>query len=214
LHRAIAAREFVMLGRMRATADQRGRRLRRAAPALAAIPLAVCAVALAAPSKAVVIADKTADVSGALDIQRASVNLAADGRLRAVVTFAAKVDPKDLLAKTGPPGSACLRIWTVAAADPAVSRPDHLVCVTADKDAKLRASVLEQGDAGLPRRTATAAVTENSSGRSFVMRMSQSALGRPSLIRFAVESTRPGCERTSCIDTAPDAGAVRRFRLK
>ena len=52
------------------------------------------------------------------------------------------------------------------------------------------------------------------SGRSIVVRISQSSLGRPELIRFAVESTRPGCERVSCVDEAPDKGAVRRFRVR
>ena len=54
----------------------------------------------------------------------------------------------------------------------------------------------------------------NDSKRSFILRVSQSSLGRPELIRFAVESTRPGCARVSCIDQAPDDGAVRRFRLR
>jgi hypothetical protein len=57
-------------------------------------------------------------------------------------------------------------------------------------------------------------VTANASGRSFIVRVSQSALGRPALIRFAFESTRPGCDRVSCIDTVPDGGATRRFRLR
>jgi hypothetical protein len=119
-----------------------------------------------------------------------------------------------MLAKAGPPGSACLRIWTDADADPTATRPDHLVCVTAGKDEKFRAGVFEQRDGGLPRRAGSATVTADSKGRSFVVRVSQSALGRPALIRFAIESTRPGCERTICIDTVPDGGATRRFRLR
>jgi hypothetical protein len=107
-----------------------------------------------------------------------------------------------------------VRVWTDPEADPAATRPDRLVCVTADKDAKLRAGVFQQPDSGLPRRAGPASVTANASGRSFVIRVSQSALGRPALIRYAIESTRPGCDRTSCIDTVPDAGAVRRFRLR
>ncbi len=177
----------------------------------AALPVAA---ALAAPSSPVAVADPTGDVAGPLDIQRATLSLAADKRLRLAVTFAAEVTPKELVAKTGPPGSTCMRIWTDAKADPAVTRPDRLVCVTADKDGKLRAGVFEQRDAGLPRRTGSATVSANSSGRSVVIRMSQSTLARPALIRFAVESTRPGCDRVSCIDSVPDAGAVRRFRLR
>ena len=202
------------------TPGEQARRRRRRAPLVVALtaaalaPLAALALAAAPPSKPVVLSDETGDVSGALDIQRASLSRASDGRLRAVFTFAAKVTPKAMLATTGPPGSACLRIWTAADADPQAMRPDRLVCVTADKDEKLRAGVFQQQDAGLARRTASASVTANASGRSFVVRVAQSALGRPAIIRFAFESTRPGCERVSCIDSVPDGGATRRFRLR
>jgi hypothetical protein len=200
---------------MRAWGEQRLPRRRRALwLGAVAVTLLPVAAALAAASKPIVLSDPSGDVSGPLDIQRASLSRGSDGRLRIVATFAAKVAPQELLAKTGPPGSTCARIWTDPAADPAATRPDRLVCVTADKDAKLRAGVFEQRDSGLPRRIAAAAVGANSSGRSFVVRVSQSALGRPARIRFALESTRPGCERIACIDTAPDAGAVRRFRLR
>jgi hypothetical protein len=86
--------------------------------------------------------------------------------------------------------------------------------VTAGKDEKFRAGVFEQPDGGLPRRAGAATVRASSDGRSFLLRVAQSALARPALIRFAMESTRPGCERTSCIDTVPDGGATRRFRLR
>ena len=122
--------------------------------------------------------------------------------------------PRDLLADSGPPGSVCLRVWTAADADPRSTRPDRLVCVTARSASELRASVLEQRDAGLPRRVGSASVRRNASGRSLIVRISQSALGRPGRIRFAAESTRPGCERASCIDTAPAAPATRVFRLR
>jgi len=195
-------------------AEQRRRAARLGALTAAVAPLAVCTALAATPSGPVVVADSVDDVTGSLDIQRASLHRAADGRLRAVLTFAAKVTPKSLIATTGPPGSMCVRIWTGPETDPAATRPDRLVCVTADGDAKLRASVLEQRNAGLPRRTATASVTASASGRSFVIRFAQSSLGRPKLIRFGLESTSPGCERTSCIDTAPDAGAVKRFTVR
>lgn len=199
---------------MRPPGEQRPRLLCLGVLTAAVVPL-LAAVALAAtPSKPFVLADAPTDVSGPLDIQRAGLQLATDGRLRAVVTFAAKVTPKDMLVKTGPPGSVCLRIWTDPDADPAATRPNRLVCVTADKDGKLRAGVFDQPDAGLPRRAGPATATANASGRSFVVRISQTALGRPELIRVAFESTRPGCDRVSCIDNVPDAGAVRRFRLR
>jgi hypothetical protein len=179
--------------------------------AAATLPLAG---ALAAPSKTLVLADPTGDVSGPLDIKRAALGLGADGRLRIVLTFAAKVAPKDLLAKAGPPGSICARVWTATDADPTATRPDKLVCVTAGKDAKLRAGVYDQPDSGLPRRTGAAAVSASASGRSVVVRVAQSTLGRPKLIRIGFESTQSGCDRVSCVDNAPDAGAVRRFRLR
>lgn len=199
---------------MRPPGVQRRQLLRLGVLTAAAVPLVVAAALAAAPSKPFVVSDAPDDVSGPLDIQRAGLQRAADGRLRAVVTFAAKVTPKDMLAKTGPPGSVCLRIWTDPDLDPAATRPNRLVCVTADKDAKLRAGVFDQPDAGPPRRAGPATVTANASGRSFVVRVSQTALGRPQVIRVAFESTRPGCDRVSCIDNVPDAGAVRRFRLR
>lgn len=170
--------------------------------------------ALAAASKTIVLADPKMDVSGALDIQRGQLGLGADGRLRAVVTFAAEVTPKTMLATSGPPGSTCVRVWTAADADPAAMRPDRLVCVTARSQDELRGGVFEQQGAGLPTRIADASVRANASGRSLVIRFAQSALGRPARIRFAFESTRPGCERPSCVDTVPDGGVTRPFRLR
>ena len=64
------------------------------AGAIAAAVLApVVAVAVAAPSKTVAISDPKGDVDDGPDIQRAQLGLASDGRLRAVVTLAEKVDP-------------------------------------------------------------------------------------------------------------------------
>lgn len=180
--------------------------------ATAVAALAV-AGAVAAVTKTVKLTDPTGDVAGPLDLQRASLSLASDGRLRAVVTVAQKIDPSGMLSKSGPPGSVCLKIWTDPQADPAATRPDRLVCVTAKSKDGLRASVLAQAGAGLPTFAGSAAVALNKSARSMVIRVSQTALGKPALIRFAVESTRPGCVRVSCVDQVPDNGAVRRFRL-
>jgi hypothetical protein len=134
--------------------------------------------------------------------------------VRAVLTFAAKVAAGTLLASSGPPGSACLRIWTDPEADPAATRPDRLVCVTARSARRLRAGVFDQRDAGLPRRVGPASVKASASGRSIAVRFSQSSLGRPAVIRFGAEATPPGCDRPACVDTVPDGGAVRRFRLR
>lgn len=191
----------------------RGRALAAVTVACAAAGLTV-AVAFAAPSKTVTLADPKADVTGALDLQRTSLNLGSDGRLRAVVTLVGKLEPQAMLADSGPPGSICVKVWTAKDADPTATRADRLVCVTAVSKDALRASVLSQASAGLPVSVGTASVKVNKSKRSIVVRISQSSLGRPELIRFAFESTRPGCERVSCVDQSPDKGAVRRFRVR
>jgi hypothetical protein len=198
---------------MRSRREPRGRRL-PAVVASATAALLVAAGALAATSKIVVVSDPAGDVSGPLDLRRASLRRASDGRLRAVLTLTGKVDPKAMLAGSGPPGSVCLKVWTAPDVDPTVTRADRLVCITAREDESLRASVLEQRRVGLPRRVGAASVRVPHSRRSFVLLVSQSSLGRPELIRFAVESTRPSCARVSCIDALPDDGAVRRFRLR
>jgi hypothetical protein len=191
--------------------------MRAARPLVLAVAVAVAlplAGAFGAASKTLVLSDPTGDVTSPLDLQRSSLGLGSDGRLRIALTFADKVAPKDLLATTGPPGSMCVRVWTATDADPTASRPDKLICVTADADAKLRAGVYNQPDAALPRRSAPATVSASKSGRSFVLHVAQSAIGRPKLMRVAFEATRPGCDRVSCVDNAPDDGAVRRFRLR
>ena len=124
------------------------------------------------------------------------------------------MSPKTLLAGTGPPGSACMRIWTATDADPASMRPNRLACVTARTDDEFRGGVYEVTGAQLPKRIADASVKQTASGQSIVLRFTQSSIGRPQRIRFAVEATRPGCERVTCIDTLPDGGAARTFRLR
>ena len=179
-----------------------------------ALSVTVVAGALAAPSKTLVITDPKQDVGGALDLTRVSLQRTSDGRLRAALSFADKVSPKTLLAGTGPPGSTCLRIWTAADADPAVMRPDRLACVTARTDDEFRGGVYEVTGAQLPKRVADASVKLTASGQSIVLRFTQTSIGRPQRFRFAVEATRPGCERVTCIDTLPDGGRARTFRLR
>lgn len=179
----------------------------------AAAALAV-AGALAAFSKPLSIADTTEDTSGPLDIERAQISRAKDGRLRARLTFAATISPKALLASDGPPGSACLRVWTERDADSTDIRPNRLVCITARSEDEIRGGVYEQTGLGLPKRVANASAKVSPSRRSLIIRVSQSALGRPRLIRIAAETTRPGCDRISCIDTVPNDGSTRRFRLR
>jgi hypothetical protein len=191
----------------------RARRITIAAIAGAACALVVSA-AFGAASAKIVISDPSDDVAGSLNLTRVSLQRASDGRLRAVLRFADKVTPKTLLARSGPPGSACLRIWTGADADPRATRPDRLVCATARSSEELRGGVYEVTGAALPKRLDDAAVNFSASRRIVVLRFRQSSLGRPARIRFAIESTRPGCERPSCIDTAPDKGRARVFRLR
>ena len=180
----------------------------------AAATALIVAVAFGAAGKTVTIADDEGDVSGVLDVQKASLKLAGDGRLRVAVTFARKIDPRAMLARSGPPGSVCLKVWTEEDADPEATRPDRLVCVTPRTRDELRASVYQQTAPGLPKHIGSASVRVSRSARSLVLRVSQTALGRPALIRFGVESTRPGCARVTCVDQAPDGGAVRRYRLR
>jgi hypothetical protein len=202
---------------MPSTRNRQGRQRRRLlgfwAVVVVAVPLAG-ATALAANPKPVAINDAAGDVGGPLDLQRAALHRSSDGRLRAILTFVGTVSPRTLLASAGPPGSACLRVWTDPAADPRATRPDRLVCVTARSPDELRAGVYQQRGPGLPRRIASSQARTNRSGRSFVLRVTQSSLGSPASIRFAAESTRPDCDRPDCIDTAPDGGGVRLFRLR
>ena len=152
------------------------------------------------------------DVAGKLDLVRTSVGRGPDGRLRAVVTMASTWDGGDLVSANGPPGSICLRIWT--AHQPKEGAPDFLACISARRDGKLSGGVfLARGDDDFPRRAGDATVARPS-GRSVVIRFAQTTIGRPSVIRFAAESTRAGCPRTTCVDTAPNAPSTRRLVLR
>lgn len=171
-------------------------------------------MAAAAPAKVdpVVVRDAKDARPGGLDLTRVQLGRSSDGRLRATLTLAAAWKASDLPAGSGPPGSLCLRLW---GRDGAGARaPDHLVCVTADRDGEeLRGSVMEERPGDLPRRTG-AAVVSRSSARTIAVRFSQSAVGRPARIRFAGEATKPGCARVSCVDTAPDAPKTATLRLR
>jgi hypothetical protein len=199
-------------------ADRRRRtggwRLLAASGVAAAIAALAVSAAPAATSKTVVITDAREDVSGPLDLRRVSLQRASDGRMRAALSFTEKLTPKTLLAGSGPPGSACIRIWTGADADPAAMRPDRLACVTARSDDEFRGGVYDATGAGLPERIAGASVKITAGRTSIVLRFPQSSIGRPQRFRFAAESTRPGCERATCIDAAPAGGRARMFRLR
>lgn len=189
----------------------------RALVACCLITLAVPAAAVLAQSsfkpKTAVVSDETGDARGGkLDLQRVTLGRSKDGRLRSAVTTAQSWTPADLISKSGPPGSVCLRLWTLS--DPPDSPPDYLVCVTAQKGGqKLRGSVLRERNNQLPERVAAAAVSR-ANGRTIIVRFSQSAIARPARIDFSAEATRAGCARVSCIDTAPEAPRTSRFQLR
>lgn len=164
-----------------------------------------------ATPKTIAVRDARDGREGAPDLIRASLGLGTDGRLRAALSFGSALDPADLLADSGPPGSACLRLWTVSS--PPNTKPDRLVCVTAETGPKLRASVLREDATGQLIRVAPAAVALHDD-HILVVRFSQTAMGRPAVVRFAAEATKAGCSRVSCIDVAPDPPKTARLRLR
>jgi hypothetical protein len=176
----------------------------------ALVAAAASAGAAAAP-KPVKTNDAKGDVRSPLDLTRISLARGSDGRLRAALTLASDWDGRALQAEGGPPGSVCVKVWTASA--PPDTPPDFLVCATADKDAGLRGSVLRERPNRLPERVAAAAVSRPSV-RSVTLRFSQTAIGRPAKLAVAAETTRPGCPRVTCIDTAPDAPKTLAFELR
>jgi hypothetical protein len=185
---------------------------RRAAATTGLALLAVAGVAAAQSTPAPVKSpDARGDVRSTLDLTRVQVGRGTDGLLRASVTLAAPWDATTLTAASGPPGSVCLKTWTTST--PPDTPPDYLVCVTADKEGGLRGSVLRERPNKLPERVASAIVTRPSD-RTVLLRFPQSAVGRPATMHVAAESTRPGCARVSCIDTAPNAPATLELKLR
>jgi hypothetical protein len=181
--------------------------------ALATTCLTLAALAgsqLASGASEVVVSDGR-DTSGKLDLVRVSMGRGPDGRLRAVVTMDSSWDGADMVSSTGPPGSVCVRLWT--AHQPKEGAPDFLACVSARRDGKLTGGIFLARGEDFPRRAGDATVARPS-GRSVVIRFAQSTIGRPSVLRFAVESTKAGCVRTSCVDTAPNAPSTRRLVLR
>jgi hypothetical protein len=148
---------------------------------------------------------------GSADVTRLQLGLASDGRLRAAITLAKSLDPKSLLADKGPPGSICLRLWTLT--EPGTVPPDFLVCVTADKDAKLRATISGERVNAQPQRIGSASLSRKSS-RTLVLKFARSRVGTPKkTVRFAVESTKRGCTNVTCVDTLPNAPATATLKL-
>jgi hypothetical protein len=165
-----------------------------------------------APGATVVVRDaRDAHVQGAPDVIRASLGRGPDGRLRAAISLVADLTVADMRSDEGPPGSVCLRVWTVSA--PPNMAADFLVCVTAKSARTLRGTVLREDLDGQPDRVAEATVRRRGD-RVLVVSFSQSAIGRPARLRFAVEATKAGCPRQSCVDVAPDAPRTTLLRLR
>jgi hypothetical protein len=150
--------------------------------------------------------DSATDGRGALDIVRVAMSRQADGRLRGEVTMEKPWTTNDLRTSSGPTGSICLTLYTRRApgSDPA----DWLVCVTPEKEGDtLRGRVLRDRANGLPRQVAPVTVTRPNT-RTVYLRFAQSAIDRPTSVRFAAEAvTRAArCPKPlGCRDTAPDA---------
>ena len=139
---------------------------------------------------ATVVVHDPVDTAGGFDLTRVQVGRASDGRMRAALTLAAPWRMRDLPADDGPPGSLCLRMWTVTKGEAAF--PDRLLCMTADARRQaharldLRRARRHAASASRPRASPAPATARWSPG------FSQSAIGRPVRVRFAAEATPPG----------------------
>jgi hypothetical protein len=197
----------------RMPASRASRRARRAlvVGGAAALALASAAPAADAPSPTVVKDPKDA-VAGAPDLTRAQLGLATDRRVRIALTLAAPWQPKDLLARAGPPGSLCVRLWTVT--KPGATPPDFLVCATTRADGETMRGTVFKTQPGEELARAAVAIVGRTSDRTMTLRFSQALVGRPKTIDFLAEVTKPGCTRVSCVDTAPEAPKTASFRLR
>jgi hypothetical protein len=189
------------------------RAARRGPAACACVLLLVAAAAHAADAPAPVVVKDPADARpGAPDLTRAQLGLSPDRRIRVALTLSTGWVARDLIAGSGPPGSLCVRMWTVS--KPGAAPPDYLACITAREDAETtHGSVMKTIPNEAPQKVASA-IVGRTSDRTVTLRFSQTAIGKPKTIRFAAEATKPGCARVSCVDTAPDAPKTATFRLR
>lgn len=182
-----------------------------AAGCAAALALTAAAPAAQAPSPTVVKDAKDAG-EGAPDLTRVQLGLTTDRRLRAALTLATGWVAKNLIASEGPPGSLCLRLWTVT--KPGGAPPDFLVCVTPRQDEETTRGSVFKTQPGQQLTRVAGAIVGRTSDRTVTLRFSQTAVGKPATIRFAAEATKPGCARVSCVDTAPEAPKTATFRVR
>jgi hypothetical protein len=186
----------------------------RAGATVAAVGIGalIAAAAIAAtPAGDVALTDAEGDVAAnALDAVAARFGIGADGRLRAVVTMAAAWDSSALLASGGKaPGSICVRLYSKA--DPTAAAPERLACATVAADGKaLRGELLREHAHALPTVIGAATVTRPTQ-RSITIRFARSSIGAAKTVRFAVDVRRPGCVRSSCVDSVPDAPKTARY---
>jgi hypothetical protein len=200
-----------MIPRMAASRASRHACRGIAAGCVAALALASVAPAANAPSPTVV-KDAIDAGQGAPDLTRVQLGLTSDRRLRAALTLATGWVAKNLLAKEGPPGSLCLRLWTVT--KPGAAPPDFLVCVTARQDGETTRGTVFKTRAGQELSRVAGAIVGRTSDRTVTLRFSQTAVGKPGTISFAAEATKPGCTRVSCVDTAPEAPKTATFHVR
>jgi hypothetical protein len=179
--------------------------------AKAAVAVAIAGTAFT--PKTTTVKDATGDVSKSpMDLTRVSLGRASNGELRASFTTLAGFKVRALVAKDGIPGSVCVRLWTKT--KPGGTVPDYLACATATKDGKhLDASVLQEREGTTPVRVGPARATRTNSS-NVTIRFGQTLVGRPAVIRFAGETTPPGCDRVICTDVAPENGKTATFRVR
>ncbi len=161
--------------------------------------------------------DARGDVEAGLDIVRTELARNADGRLRGEVTMAAAWDTADLRGPAGSQGlaSICFRLYDRR--DPSAEPPDWLVCATPAKSGDaLVGKVLRDRIDGPPKTVGQARISRPTA-RTVYLRFSQTVVRRPSMLHFSAEVVTPRekCPQTTgCRDTAPDAPASIRLRLR
>jgi hypothetical protein len=179
-----------------------------------AVALAACGVALAQDaSNSVLDGD---DSRSQVDI--ASVRGTHDrtnDRLAHIVKFHARIGPGDFrnaVDEHGPPGSVCINIWTRRT--PWEASPNFDVCVSADRDRNLVASVSRVGARGGVRRRGPASA-ELTSRRRLVVRFDPDLIRRPAAYRWSAQVTtfERGCTSRGCQDYAPRRGRTVRTEL-
>jgi len=155
----------------------------------------------------VVALDRADALQDAPDLRRVAASRTDNGGVRVALSLADRFTARDLLAAedtVGPPGSICVRLWTVSR--PGATPPDLLACVTARADGRaLRSTISREAPGTLPVPVGSATLTRPST-KSVALVVAPELIGRARRVAFAAEATRPGCARVRCVDSAPDKG--------